>query len=309
MSNVLAVFGATGQQGSSVIRCVQDDPQLTKKFKIRGITRDVTKLSSKTLQKNDVEMVEASADDAVSLVRALKGCHTVFVITATIFDEKSKAREIAQGKVMADAAVSVGAEFLIFSSLPSVTEISHGKYKHVYHFDAKAEVESYIRTLPIKSSFIAPGSFMQNFRDALAPRPAGDGTYAIFNCMAPETQLPLVDVADTGKWVATILTEPTKYEGKFIAAAVKLYSLLEIVALISKASGKVVKYKQIPENDFRRFLPKMMADDLVDMANYFQNFGYYGPKMKEIAGLASQCAHWKLTTFEEYLVKEPLTLE
>jgi uncharacterized protein YbjT (DUF2867 family) len=41
-----------------------------------------------------------------------------------------------------------------------VDRITGGKYQHVEHFDSKAEVEDYIRALPIKSAFFAPGSFM-----------------------------------------------------------------------------------------------------------------------------------------------------
>lgn len=38
MSNVLAVFGATGQQGGSVINYALNDPKLSQEYKIRAIT-------------------------------------------------------------------------------------------------------------------------------------------------------------------------------------------------------------------------------------------------------------------------------
>ena len=40
MSKVLVVFGATGQQGGSVVNCVINDPELSKLYKVRGVTRD-----------------------------------------------------------------------------------------------------------------------------------------------------------------------------------------------------------------------------------------------------------------------------
>ncbi|KAI9874641.1 MAG: hypothetical protein M1823_007641, partial [Watsoniomyces obsoletus] len=57
MSKILAVFGSTGQQGSSVVNYVLDDPELSQKFKIRAITRDVTTEKAKQLMEK-VEVVQ-----------------------------------------------------------------------------------------------------------------------------------------------------------------------------------------------------------------------------------------------------------
>lgn len=309
MSKLLAVFGATGKQGGSVINYVLNDPELSNEFKIRAITRDSSKPAAQALKQRGIEVVEGDADDAASLGEALQGVHTVFGMTAPLYDEKLKAHEVAQGKALADAAVAAGVKYFIFSTLPHVGDISGGKYKNVGYFDAKAEIEAYIRTLPIKSAFFAPGSFMQNYNDTGAPRPTGDGSYAIFSCVSPETQFPLIDISeDAGKWVGAILAEPDKYEGKFLACATKLYSMEEIAEIITKASGKTVKYSQVPETVFRGFLPPSMANSFVDMLLYFQGFGYYGPGTKEEIELAPQNARGKVTTFEEYLIKNPLVL-
>ena len=308
MSKTLVVFGATGRQGSSVIDHVLNHAQLAQQFKLRGITRDATKPAAKALQEKGVEIVQADADVPTSLEEAFQGCHTAFIVTTPIFDAMARVREITQGKALGDAAVAAGVDFLIFSTLPWASKLSGGKYQHVDHFDAKAEVEAHIRTLPIKSTFPALGSYMQNFRELLLPRPTGDGSFAISTCMAPTTQFPLVDVADAGKWVNSILLDPGAYEGRFIAAATKIYTLLEIVEIISRATGKAVTYNQIPESVFRGFLPEAMADDVVDMALYYQDFGYYGPETAEMVNTGSCHAVGQLTTFETYIYREPLAL-
>ena len=71
---------------------------------------------------------------------------------------------------MADAAVATGASLLIWSSLPHISKISNGKFTKVYHFDSKAEVEIYIRGLPIKSVFYMAGFYMQNFQTMFRPK-------------------------------------------------------------------------------------------------------------------------------------------
>lgn len=60
MSKIITVFGATGQQGGSVIRTILNDPELSKQFKIRGITRDASKPEAQALAKQGVEIRNAS---------------------------------------------------------------------------------------------------------------------------------------------------------------------------------------------------------------------------------------------------------
>jgi uncharacterized protein YbjT (DUF2867 family) len=57
MSKVLTVFGATGNQGGSVIKAVLGNAQLSKTYKIRAVTRDVSKPASVALKEKDIEVV------------------------------------------------------------------------------------------------------------------------------------------------------------------------------------------------------------------------------------------------------------
>ena len=310
MAKIFTVFGATGQQGGSVVNYVINDSELSKQYKVRAITRDLTGSAAQVLQQKGVEVVKADSDDPASLKKAMQGAHTVFGVTATIYDEKLKERELAQGKAMADAAVAAGVQYYIWSTLPNGGKLSGGKLKNLAHFDVKEEIEDYVREQPIKSAFFAPGSFMQNFGHFMGPRPAGDGTYAIANFVTPETQLPLIDTADdTGKYVGAILAEPDKYEGKVFSAATKLYSYSEIVKKMSEASGKTVNYNQLPLDVWKSFLPPESADYLVDMFLWIQDYGYYGPKTEELVDWTAKHARGKLTTLEEYFVKSPLHLQ
>jgi uncharacterized protein YbjT (DUF2867 family) len=60
MSKLLTVFGATGNQGGSVVRAVLEHPQLSKTFKVRAITRDVNKPAAVTLKEQGAEVVTVS---------------------------------------------------------------------------------------------------------------------------------------------------------------------------------------------------------------------------------------------------------
>lgn len=57
MSKILTVFGATGNQGGSVIKAVLEHPQLSKEYRIRAITRDVTKSGAVALKEQGAQFV------------------------------------------------------------------------------------------------------------------------------------------------------------------------------------------------------------------------------------------------------------
>ncbi|KAL7954071.1 hypothetical protein V8C34DRAFT_295394 [Trichoderma compactum] len=57
MSKIITVFGATGNQGGSVVEAILADPALSQEFKIRGVTRDVNKPGAKKLAAKGVELV------------------------------------------------------------------------------------------------------------------------------------------------------------------------------------------------------------------------------------------------------------
>jgi hypothetical protein len=57
MSKIITVFGATGNQGGSVIKHILEDHSLSKEYKIRAITRDTTKKSAQDLADQGVEIV------------------------------------------------------------------------------------------------------------------------------------------------------------------------------------------------------------------------------------------------------------
>jgi uncharacterized protein YbjT (DUF2867 family) len=57
MTKLITVFGATGNQGGSVVSNILDNAELSKTYKIRGITRDVSKPAAKALTEKGVEMV------------------------------------------------------------------------------------------------------------------------------------------------------------------------------------------------------------------------------------------------------------
>lgn len=173
----------------------------------------------------------------------------------------------------------------------------------------KLKLKSTFAGKPIKSAYFAPAMFMQNFTTGSSPRPLGDGTYSIFNFINPDKKVPLLDiVGDTGKFVGAILADPERYEGKVISSAENLYSMNEVARILSKSTGTTVKYNQIPKDVFRGFLPAQAADDLVEMFEHMNDYGYFGPQMQDLVEWGSKQARGKVTTLEEFSLRTLLNL-
>lgn len=304
MSKLLVVFGATGQQGGSVIDFVINDAELSKEYSLRAITRDSSKPAGKALQKRGVEVVSADVDDSHSLRAAVANAHTVFIVTTTVYDEHLKSREFRQGRAVADASVAAGAKYLIFSTTPACENL----WGHpVDSFDSKAAIESYIRELPIASAFFAPGMFMQNFLTNQIPRPlpgqeGGELTYAIANFISPDAPFPLIEAAkDSGKYVAAILAAPEKYADSTLSAATGLYSYREVAEIITRLTGKKTIYAQISQEQWKSYLPPKYQHSMSAMMCWIEKPGYYGPQTKELVDWTVKQARGKLTSLEEFV--------
>ncbi|KAL3488074.1 hscarg dehydrogenase [Aspergillus germanicus] len=313
MSKLLVVFGATGSQGGSLIKYVLKDATLCKKYRLRGVTRNVSKPAAAELAAKGVEMVEANSNVPSSLTAAVQGAYAVFGVTDSstppnletqVWDSKSPTTETAQGKAIADAALAAGTTVMIFSSLPSISKMSNGEVTALPQFDSKAVVEEYIRSLPFPVSvFYLAGWYMQNIWHEMAPQVQiqPDGT-AIYPLPWPgTTKLPWIDITDTGKYLAPALHNPQKYNGARLTAASALYSAQEIVETWTRVSGRTVRLPE-PE-EYEEF---MIGPFQQSVLGGLLEYGYFGPNGEEdVDWMHGQLMKAdRVTTWEEFLVRE-----
>lgn len=311
MSNILAIFGATGKQGNSIINHVLNTPALSNRYTLRAITRDISSTKAQQLISKNIEVVSGDAKDPSSLAAALTNAHTVFAMTTPTFSPDALEIEYVHAKNIADAAVSQDVQYLIFSTLPSISDISHGKYTMLGPFDAKAEAETYIRTLPIKSAFYSPGSFMENFLEQAGwlPEKLPDGTWELRQHVSPGTNFPLIDAAgDTGKFVGAMLQDPEKFVGRTVCAATGMYDLDDIARSMGEVMGEKVVYRQVSVEELRqglraRFPPAFagMVEVVVQLFSYIEEFGYYGPRTEEAVQRAVGNVEGELTSLKVFL--------
>ncbi|KAL2268428.1 hypothetical protein VTJ83DRAFT_3274 [Remersonia thermophila] len=293
MSKLLTVFGATGNQGSSVVKTILADPELSKEFRIRGITRDASKPAARSLAEKGVEVKTADLNSKDSVAAVVQGSHTVFLVT-NFWETRSFETEVSQGRNVADAARDTGVAQLIFSSLLNVSELTGGRLPHAAHFDSKATVERYIRSICDASSssssssssttsggrpgigactFVLAGYFMQNLPGMLRLQ---DGVYTLAYPFGPKTPIPLVaPAADVGKFVKAAIKHAGELNGKRLLAAADYYTPERILEEFEEVTGNKTTYVQVSPEQFRAYQPANIALEMLETHLFIADPGYY----------------------------------
>lgn len=281
---LITIFGATGNQGGSVIKTILGVNHLSQQFALRAITRNTSSDKAKALASKGVELAVADLNDPQTLREALKGSYAVFAVT-NYWETGSSEIEVKQGKAIADACVAVGVKHVVWSSLPNVTKLTNGTLKKVAHFDGKSDIAEYFESVKGQSGMITtyfmPGFYATNFKSMVRSNPyVNDGAPTVsLPWDAQKTQIPIFDpTKDTGTFVAAIIASPTPAEldGKHIQAVSEWKTPTEVVAVLSEEIGQEVKFNSIPAEVFQSFIPGPSAEELTENMVLIRDYSYYG---------------------------------
>lgn len=228
----IAVIGATGQQGRSVI-----DALLPSGVPIRALVRDPQSAAARELGSQGVEIVQADQEDVQSLATGLQGVAALFFMT-TFAGTDGPLGEVRRGLTVVDAAEQAQVPRTVFSSVGGA-ERSTG----VPHFDSKYKVEQRVRTLP-SATVLRPTFFMENLIEQLMQDEAGE--IIIRMPMPGNVPIQMVAVQDIGRAVARLLLDPAAIDDEAIEIAGDDTTLDAIAAQASVVLGIPVRFETIP---------------------------------------------------------------
>ncbi|KAG4438489.1 hypothetical protein IFR05_006012 [Cadophora sp. M221] len=308
VKKIIAIIGATGAQGGSVVNAILADSKMSSQWAVRGITRDASKDSSKKLASQGVEVVTGDVSSKASMLAAFKGAYAVFAVT-NYWETMDAKVEIEQGKNLADAALESGVQHFIWSSLPNVTEATKGHLKNVLHFDSKAAVEAYIRTTSLPATFFMPGFYMSNLPGQMFKPSPPNNAWTLGMPVPSSSPVPLLaTLEDTGKFVKGILNHRSETLGKNILAATKYYTFDEVVEVFKTVypeAGKTAGYYEAPHEVYLGWLkgaglPDFAAQELLENMRLLNEGGYFAGQSLE---WSSSLVDEPLTTWEEFIKK------
>jgi uncharacterized protein YbjT (DUF2867 family) len=257
-AKTILVTGATGAQGGGVVR------HLLKrgKFNVRCLTRKPDSDRASALVQGGAETVRGDLGKPESLQAAMKDCYGVFGVTN--FWEYF-AKEAFHGKNLVDAVKQAGIEHFVFSTLPTARKPSEGKLE-VAHFDLKARMEEYARSLKLPATYAQVAFFYENFLSVFPPKLQEDGSY-MFGFPQGETPLAAVSVEDVGGVVSTIFDRPDEFRDQTVGIVGDELPSSKYAEIMSRVLGKRIVYRHIPREVFAK-LGFPGAEDLANMFEY-----------------------------------------
>jgi uncharacterized protein YbjT (DUF2867 family) len=265
---VIAIVGATGQQGGGLARAILDDAG--SEFAVRALTRNRDSDAAKRLAALGAEVVEADISDEASITKAFDGAYGAFLVT-NFWDHMSPVREKQDALNMARAAKTASLSHVVWSTLDDTRKHvgddrmpSIGDYK-VPHFDAKAEADQYFTDNDVPTTFLRTTFYWDGLLGQMGPQRGEDGKLVLALAMGDS---PLAGIAaeDIGRTAYGILQRGPELAGRTISIASDHLTGKEIAEQLSAAFGEEVTYVPVPF-DVLRAQPFPAA---VEVANMFQ---------------------------------------
>lgn len=284
-ARLIAVIGASGQQGGSVVRALKAGG----KFRVRALTRNPANYDGPA-----DEVVAADLNRPETLAAAFEGAYGVFAVTN--FWEEGGADEITQGEAAILAARQAGVEHFVWSTLPNVEAISGGKFD-VPHFTDKAKVDALVAAAGFRyRSFVVAAFFYQNLTTVLAPQKQPDGSMGWTLPIDPAARgIHAADITELGRIVAGAFAAPEAAGGgQYLPLVGSLLSFNDIVATLN-AQGHAFSFNQVPREAFATFFPG--AAELAQMFGYFEEYTYLGSRSEDRIALANKVAGVPATDF------------
>jgi uncharacterized protein YbjT (DUF2867 family) len=274
---LIAVVGATGQQGGAVVRALQAGNQ----FKVRALTRN----PAKHRELAD-EVVQADLNRPETLKPAFAGAHGVFLVTN--FQEHG-ADELKQATTAVRAAREAGVKHFIWSTLPDVEAISGGKF-HVPHFTGKAKVDQIVKEAGFANhTFVIAPFYFQNLTGVLGPQKQPNGSAGWTLPLDPTVRsIHMGDIMELGRLVAGAFARPDQAgHGERLPLVGDFVSFNEIIDTLNR-QGHNFSFHQVPQDVFAGFFPG--AAEIAEMFAYFQAHTYLGSDSRDQIALANKIA-------------------
>jgi uncharacterized protein YbjT (DUF2867 family) len=287
---IIAVIGASGSQGGSVVRALVDRGA----FRVRALTRHPDAYRGPA-----DEVVAADLNRPETLDLAFAGAHGVFAVS-NFWEPGSD--EIGQGRNAVESAKRAGVSHFVWSTLPDVETISGGKYE-VAHFTSKAKVDILVRDAGFAThTFVEAPFYFENLIMNMPPSPLPDGRVGWALPLPAEARvIHAGSIQDLGGVVAGAFENPALVgDGAYLSSAASLMSFGDIVDTLN-AQGHAVAAVQVPAEVFATFFPG--AEEMAQMMGYWEDYTYLGAGGDEAIALARRVSTTSSTDFADWATR------
>jgi uncharacterized protein YbjT (DUF2867 family) len=231
---MILITGATGNIGKKLIPILLETDQ-----PIRVLVRDERKV---THLDACVERIVGDLDRPETLVNAIKDVERIFLVTY----------ETRQDRNVLEAAKRAGVQHIV--KLSTLEAADHKIQVGKWHY----EREELIRASGLDWTFLRPGMFMSNSIEWWAESIKGQNS--VFFPGGKKGKVAPVDPRDVARAAAVALTQPGHDEQAYELTGSELFTIGEMVQVISRVLGKPIQYVDIPPIAAKLFMLKTGMD-------------------------------------------------
>ncbi|MEV7415611.1 SDR family oxidoreductase [Streptomyces sp. NPDC089919] len=247
----IVVTGATGRLGRLTVEALlrRGIPAAD----IIATGRDIAGI--KDLADRGITVRRADFADAEGLAEAFAGAERLLLISASV----PVGERVANHRRVIDAAASAGV------SLVAYTSTTHADTATTVIGATHGETEAYLRDRGIPSVLLRNGWYLENYTSQL-PQILQNG--AVVGAVG-EGRISAASRADYAEAAAVVLTAEGHTGAVYELGGDESFTMTELAAAISAATGKQVTYADLPVADFAQVLvsaglPGELAEVLAD---------------------------------------------
>lgn len=223
-SMTIAITGATGQLGRLAIESLK---KRVSAATLVALARDPAKASDL-----GVEARQADYAKPETLAPALKGIATLVLISSSDFNDRA-----GQHTNVINAAVKAGVKRIIYTS------ILHGSASPMLIAEDHIATEAAIKSSGIPATILRNGWYLENYTTSLgASLEAGAMVGS-----AAEGKISAAGRADYAEAIAVTASQDGHAGKVYELAGDKAFTMAQMAAAVSKVSGKLVPYNNLPE--------------------------------------------------------------
>ena len=240
---VVAVVGATGRQGSAVVRHLRKDG-----WQVRALTRNPSSDAAQVLRALGGDVQQADTEDPGSLRKAFSAAYGVFNVQNPMTSGLDA--EIRQGSNVAEAAAEAGTRHVVYGAA-GVSDQPTG----VGSWDSKLVIAQRFRELGVPLTVLRPMAFMELMTDK-GFYPQFSTWHLMPKLMGPARPVGWLCVDDLGAIAARMFADPGRWSGAVLGLASDVQSIEQCRTMWQERTGRRPRGLPMPEKLFERFVGK-----------------------------------------------------
>ncbi|MEJ7935035.1 NmrA/HSCARG family protein [Sphingobium sp. AN558] len=249
MNKTVAVFGATGTSGGAAMRHL-----IAAGFHVRAVTRNPDSDAARHAASFGAVPVTGDLNDRASIRNAIQGADAVYFVGSSA-ENRWDVGQAVQGINAVDAAIEAGISHYVFQS--ALTADARG----VLLMGSKRAIEERLAELPLRTTILRPGFFMENLLRFFVPFEK-DGKLVFAIPIPPEKENGLIAAEDIGRAAVAVISDPDRHAGTEIKLVSDVASPSRMTRILGEELGCEASTVHIPLDDIKRDWPQGYDDTL-----------------------------------------------